>query len=103
KRKRPTALTQRRLSQELCPDWPISLVPQLRPTAEFLERLSCVEGAIAEVQARLQENEALDERTRQTLEHVAHELHGSGERFDALAKQIQSSMAVAFGRSPSAC
>ncbi|NJR68952.1 MAG: FHA domain-containing protein [Synechococcales cyanobacterium CRU_2_2] len=71
--------------------------PQLRPTAEFLERLSCVEGAIAEVQARLQENEALDERTRQTLEHVAHELHGSGERFDALAKQIQSSMAVAFG------
>lgn len=69
----------------------------LRPNAEMAERLATVEKAVADVRDRLERNEALDEGTRQSLEHVAQELHNSGLQFQRLAKQIQSIAGISFG------
>jgi len=57
-------------------------------SAEIAERFAIVEEAIAGLSDRLERNEALDEGTRQSLEHVAGELRNSGVHFQYLAQQL---------------
>ena len=59
-------------------------------SAEIAERLADVEQSIVCLSQRLEDNEALDEGTRQSLNHVADQLRNSGAQFQQLAQQLNA-------------